>query len=128
MENDANRKKVLLGDMDVVLRGEELHWKQKAKCKWLKEGDNTRFFHKVASGKRRRNLISRMNIWGVEIDNEDMIKDEVIRFLSFQGYMLRKIGKDRLLTICSQDVWMRKRLLVWNAAFMKRRSRRLSLI
>lgn len=56
-------KKVLMGDLDSLLKGEEIHWKQKAKCKWLKEGDNnTKFFHKVAYGKKRKSLITRMNV------------------------------------------------------------------
>lgn len=48
----ASRNNSLLGDLEVILWEEKIHWKQKAKCKWLKERDNnTKFFHKVACGK-----------------------------------------------------------------------------
>lgn len=33
IKDDLRRKNSLMGEMYVLLRGEELHWKQKAKCK-----------------------------------------------------------------------------------------------
>ena len=40
---------------------EEILWRQRAKIAWLKEGDrNTRFFHSVASKRKRSNMISRL--------------------------------------------------------------------
>lgn len=82
-ETIATRKKSLLGEVDIILRGEEIHWKQKAKCKWLKEGDhNTKFFHKVAYGKNRKSLISRMFLNGTEVFDVNVIKDEAICFFS----------------------------------------------
>lgn len=69
-------KKALLGDMDVILRREEIHWKQKAKCKWLKEGDNnTKIFHKVACGKKWKSLITSMTVQGVDVVDMNVIKD-----------------------------------------------------
>jgi hypothetical protein len=39
-----------------LLREEEIKWFQRAKTKHLLEGDNnTKFFHTVANGKRRKN-------------------------------------------------------------------------
>lgn len=46
------------GLMEIYKR-EETMWQQRAKCKWLKEGDvNTTFFHRVASFKKHTNTIT----------------------------------------------------------------------
>ena len=40
---------------------EEILWRQRAKTAWLKEGDrNTKYFHSVASKRKRNNRISRI--------------------------------------------------------------------
>lgn len=39
-----------------LLEKQEVYWKQRAKQFWLEEGDqNTRFFHKYASGRKKQN-------------------------------------------------------------------------
>lgn len=44
-----------------LLEKQEIYWKQRCKQFWLREGDqNTKFFHKFASGRRRQNQISRL--------------------------------------------------------------------
>ncbi|XP_039141329.1 uncharacterized protein LOC120278666 [Dioscorea cayenensis subsp. rotundata] len=45
-------------ELGVILKQEEIYWKQRARMNWIKEGDeNTRFFHSVANGRRNRNFI-----------------------------------------------------------------------
>ncbi|XP_073131315.1 uncharacterized protein [Henckelia pumila] len=45
-----------------LLMQEEIYWKQRAKCYWLKDGDsNTRFFHSQASARRNKNRIERLH-------------------------------------------------------------------
>ncbi|KAK1302358.1 hypothetical protein QJS10_CPB12g00902 [Acorus calamus] len=46
----------------VVLKLEEIEWRQKSKAQWLKAGDNTRFFHMMASQRKRGNHISSMRL------------------------------------------------------------------
>lgn len=44
-----------------LLEQQEIYWKQRAKQFWLREGDNnTRFFHKYASSRRKANAILRL--------------------------------------------------------------------
>ncbi|KAJ8767776.1 hypothetical protein K2173_020716 [Erythroxylum novogranatense] len=44
-----------------LLLKNEVYWKQRSKQHWLAEGDsNSRFFHMMASHRRRKNLISRL--------------------------------------------------------------------
>jgi hypothetical protein len=45
--------------MGTLLAQEEAFWKQRSKVQWLKEGDtNSRFFHAMATSKKRRNNIT----------------------------------------------------------------------
>lgn len=44
--------------ISALLRKEEVFWLQCSRVSWMREGDmNTKFFHKIASGRRRRNQI-----------------------------------------------------------------------
>ncbi|XP_026459582.1 uncharacterized protein LOC113360270 [Papaver somniferum] len=54
---------------------------QRAKVKSFKDGDkNTRYFHTIANGKRRRNCITKLEINGVDVFNQDAIKAEIHQF------------------------------------------------
>ncbi|KAF7844993.1 ribonuclease H [Senna tora] len=45
-------------ELEEVLNQEEAHWFQKARCKWIREGDrNTKYYHTKAIARRRRNKI-----------------------------------------------------------------------
>ncbi|KAL7168630.1 hypothetical protein ACSBR2_038966 [Camellia fascicularis] len=47
---------------DLIFR-EHIFLGQRAKLKWAKEGDtNSRFFHRVALGKRRKNFIKNLEV------------------------------------------------------------------
>jgi len=86
--------------MEVVLRYEDIYQSQKAKCKWIKEGDgDTNFFHKVANGKNRKNFISKLNINGEIIEDMVRIKKVAIRFF-FNLY-----SKDRGSRPCSDNLF-----------------------
>lgn len=49
--------------LEELVFKEQILWKQRAKLKWAKEGDiNSKFFHRVALGKRRKNFIKSLEI------------------------------------------------------------------
>ena len=66
---------------EIILR-EEIHWRQKAKVKWVKDGDcNSKLFHKVANGRRNRNFIKFLeNERGLVLDNSESITDEILLY------------------------------------------------
>lgn len=69
-----------------LLACEEGLWKQRSKIKWHKEGDkNTRFFHMMATSKRKKNKIHKiMNSEGDWLDNQQDIARVGVKFYSDQ--------------------------------------------
>lgn len=68
------RRREIVCAIERNIKAEKIFWHQKAKSKWLKEGDeNTRFFHKLANGKKRKN-----QILGLKVDEEEVVDFEDI--------------------------------------------------
>ena len=45
-------------ELEDLLLKEEVHWRQKSRVKWIKEGDcNSKFFHRMTNGRRSRKFI-----------------------------------------------------------------------
>ena len=70
------------GELEKLILREEIHWRQKARVTWVKEGDcNSRFFHKVANGRRNRKFIKFLeNERGLVLNNIDSITEEILLF------------------------------------------------
>lgn len=65
------------------MKCEEIHWHQKSRFKWIKKGDgNTSFFHKVANGRKWKNLNPKLRIDEEEVECFERIANEAIRFFS----------------------------------------------
>ncbi|XP_020687616.2 uncharacterized protein LOC110103303 [Dendrobium catenatum] len=74
-------------------------WRQRAKVKWIEEGDdNTLFFHSMASARRRTNLIDRMRMPDGQMVTEhadvlQVVKGEVTEEEIWNG--VRSLGPNR---------------------------------
>ncbi|BFG29908.1 hypothetical protein CerSpe_161820 [Prunus speciosa] len=70
---------LLVGD---IIYKEEVKWRRRGKVKWARDGDeNTKFFHMMAIGYRKRNYIEWLEMEdGVIIENENEIESEAINF------------------------------------------------
>ena len=68
----------------TLLEKHEIHWKQRAKNFWLREGDcNTRFFHRFASGRRKNNGFQRIkNANGVWQETTEKIHGVIEEYFS----------------------------------------------
>ena len=70
------------GELEELILREEIHWRQKVRVKWVKEGDcNSKIFHKVANGRRNRKYIKVLeNERGLVLNNSESIKEEILRY------------------------------------------------
>ncbi|CAL2260435.1 unnamed protein product [Prunus armeniaca] len=75
------REGIYLLVSDLVYK-EEVKWRQRGKIQWAKDGDiNTKFFHRIASSRRKRNLIQKLDIEGYDVVvSEGEIELEIINF------------------------------------------------
>ncbi|RVX08287.1 hypothetical protein CK203_017628 [Vitis vinifera] len=74
----ASRK----GELEELILREEIHWRQKARVKWVKEEDcNSKFYHKVANGRRNRKYIKELeNERGLVLKNVESITEEILLY------------------------------------------------
>lgn len=67
--------------LDEIYLEEEIYWKTRAKHKWLEEGDlNTKFFHAIASHRKKKNRINSLEIDGVATTNLGHIQKHVVQY------------------------------------------------
>ncbi|RVW96745.1 putative mitochondrial protein [Vitis vinifera] len=70
-------------EVEDLLLKEEVHWRQKSRVKWIKEGDcNSKFFHRMANGRGSRKFIkSLISERGVTLSNIEDISEEIVNSL-----------------------------------------------
>jgi hypothetical protein len=69
-----NRKTFIQTTLLRMLEEEELYWHKRSNLNWLLQGgNNTEFFHRIANGKKRKNLI-----FNLEHEGNILEKDEDI--------------------------------------------------
>lgn len=109
-------------DLHKLLFRQNQYWSQRAKAHWLREGDsNTRFFHQMASARKRNNKISRLkdlNGEWIQEDNErsdfirsyfmDLLKSNGCSLGNFNGSFAAKVSPDQntmlLAEFSSQEI------------------------
>ncbi|XP_011622112.1 uncharacterized protein LOC105420386 [Amborella trichopoda] len=89
-EDMVTERNIKLKDLSNLNIMEEIYWKWRSRSKWLKERDvNIKYFHAVASTKRRQNDISSLSIHGVNEDVSDGVEMAIIN--NFQKEFSTKV-------------------------------------
>ena len=111
-------RKKLQEELWAVAQAQESLMRQKAKARWIKEGDgNSKFFHRVVNTNHRSNTLRGVLVNGVWIDEPRRVKEETCLFFKekFQeeewvrpkldGVSFKAIGQqdnDRLLELFTE--------------------------
>jgi len=78
-ETDVQRSKALQSQLWLWLARKERFWKQMSRCKILKEGDrNTRYFHLIASIRRKKKMIEKIVVNGVEHTDITAVRQAIV--------------------------------------------------
>ena len=89
-DEEAGRRLSLKEEFQRTLREEEIMWRQRLRCKWLKEGDkNTKFFHGMASQRKIINRISSL----LDEDRRLERNEEIIEHI--KQYFIKLYSKER---------------------------------
>ncbi|CAL1380263.1 unnamed protein product [Linum trigynum] len=82
-EEERLTRERLKSELEKLLWLEEIFWRQKSREVWLKGGDsNTRYFHKMANFRRRKNLIAKIKFNGLGVEGKDELKRGFINHFS----------------------------------------------
>ncbi|XP_077251404.1 uncharacterized protein LOC143890568 [Tasmannia lanceolata] len=74
-EEDRQARVELMAEYDEIIRREEISWRQKSRVSWVNEGDkNTKFFHRMASLRRRVNAINCVSVNGSLLEEKEAIR------------------------------------------------------
>ena len=95
-----------------MLLKEEVQWRQKSRIKWIKEGDcNSKFFHRMATGRSRKFIKSLIFERGVTLSNIEDISKEIVNFFGKlyskpKGASWRIEGVDWVIILGESAVWL----------------------
>ncbi|XP_075083310.1 uncharacterized protein LOC142167056 [Nicotiana tabacum] len=68
-------------ELTKLAKAEDISWRQKSRCLWLKEGDmNTRYFQTIANSHKRNNNIEKLKVDNEITHDKDVIKEEILNY------------------------------------------------
>lgn len=77
----GSKRREVLYSLEMNIKVNEMFWHQKAKARWIREGDgNTKHFYKLVNGRKRKNLISSILTEGQEMMEFEEIANEATLF------------------------------------------------
>ena len=80
-DQENMQRKQLQQDLWAAAQSYESLVRQKARSKWIREGDcNSRYFHLVINYNRRHNAVNGLTIDGSWVDEPARVKEEIYRF------------------------------------------------
>lgn len=78
---EIQERKEIQSELWNWLRRRESYWAQNSRARWLKEGDkNTKFFHTLATMRKRKNSIESIPVGNTISDDPLIIKEEAVKF------------------------------------------------
>ena len=118
---DMEAKNLALEDYKKWDLLEETSWRQKSRKIWLREGDkNTKYFHKMANARARRNFLSKIRVNGVTLSSIEDIKDSVCR--TYQSLISESgIGGLVSMALISRG-WEKEWLAAWKLCYLRKKS------
>ena len=79
-ESDWCRRNALQSQLWLWMTRKERYWRQMSRCKLIKEGDkNTRYFHTLATIRRRRNTITSIKQGDLVINDQRQIRRIIVQ-------------------------------------------------
>lgn len=111
-DHEIEERQIAQSELWDWLKKKEAYWAQNSRSKWLKEGDkNTKYFHALASNRKRKNCITSLTTNGLIIDDPAGIQSEAVNFFKkifhedystrpiFEGLNFRTLSSDQAASL-----------------------------